>query len=169
MTQPSKKAYRLTQRLRHLSRHLGIDVVFETPASDNVSYRVVKGRPTIAVGYSPLHAFTTEQVAERVAHEIGHYLAAPPSRRRRPDYGLDDDAYDESPGFYWTDETKAVFIEGEVRRRMGLPKLRRHLTDYVSENMRVWWKQAKPAVQAFLDELFSDHLPFFQVLTPPKF
>ena len=59
-------------------------------------------------------------MARELVHELGHYLAASPARRRLPDYGIppygakgrDVEAWD-------LDETKAGFVENYLCERLG--------------------------------------------------
>ncbi len=60
--------------------------------------------------------------ADRLAHELGHFIAAPKARRNKTDYGIKE--YPNSSKFAELDEFKANFVERELRYRFGLRNYR---------------------------------------------
>jgi len=162
-----KEPRHLLDDLEQLTHHLGIRVRFADNCRDG--YRLEKGRPTILLGHvDPFQRLSPPELADILCHEIGHFLAAPPTRRRRPDFGL----LDRKRSSYWDrDEEKAGLIEFTLRRRL---RIRPHRITQdqlwgLSDQVRLWWKAVEASLDTFLDRLFDPGLRWTRVLTPPRF
>ncbi len=82
-----------------------------------------------------------------LAHELGHYLVAPPKRRRQKDYGIKTkNISDRSRRKYDIEEIKVQAIEAEIYERLnikngllsGVPDYRED--DDVYYDVTKWWK-----------------------------
>ncbi len=88
-------------------------------------------------------------IVQILAHEIGHYLVAPPKRRRQKDYGVKNKSSKLSKKVnlkYELEEVKAQAIQFEIYERIGLKNFKydngwdwrtRSDGDY---DIRKWWQ-----------------------------
>lgn len=106
----------------------------------------------ISVSRSPKEFITTPQAAVHalcvdIAHELGHYLIATAGRRRRPDYGIPENA--EGIPQWDLDEAKAVLVEHYLRAAHGLKFKKDPLRDKAMRAVaNKWWReQGKNEIQ----------------------
>lgn len=82
------------------------------------------------------------EVVQSVAHEIGHYLVAPPSRRHKKNYGISRDFGNRNSDYWDLDDMKARFVERELMRACGF---RNHLAFVINgphkKPAAVWWER----------------------------
>jgi len=113
--------------------------IWEGMITLGISPRLLVRRPEMGVRY----------LASQLAHELGHYLIAPKSRRRRKDYGIPPDS---TSAFWTTDETKARIVEHYIRAYFGDPtalkdpirrfaRNRRSMGDLKA--IRKWWQDGQ--------------------------
>jgi hypothetical protein len=130
-------------RIFRIANSLGWTIKFGVwPIDDSVSYH--QKVLTLAVmspkdmTVKPVHA--SLQIVQSIAHEIGHYIVAPPSRRYRKDYGIPRDHRNDA---YWNlDEMKARFVERELVRACGMKRANVLLISGVYKKpAEMWWEQ----------------------------
>lgn len=79
-----------------------------------------------------------------VAHELGHFLVAPKSRRYRKDYGIPAQARGADRARWDMDESKARMVEHFLLARFGYSfkkdPLRLADSHYQAKEVRRWWR-----------------------------
>jgi hypothetical protein len=101
------------------------------------SIRMLVSQPETSVRY----------LGSQLAHELGHYLVAPKSRRRKKDYGIPPAS---SAPIWTTEETKARIVEHYLRKRFGDPRAFKDPIKRFARNRRsmgdlkvikAWWDE----------------------------
>jgi hypothetical protein len=131
-------------RIFRIANSLGWKIRFgDWDAPDGISYH--KGVITLYtrpkdVALRP--GYASVDVVQNVAHEIGHYLVAPTSRRHRKNYGINRNFGHRDSDYWDLDDMKARFVERELMRACGM---KHHLTYLMVGQHRkpaaLWWEQ----------------------------
>lgn len=131
-------------RLAHKHR-VGVRIGAETQYLPQPRYRQQGWKGWIEVDLSLTTLMSTSLtqralgtiIAKKVAHELGHFLVAPPGRKYQQDYGIR--AYgkrsEKSMEFWDLDEAKATLVEHQLLRHFGFEGRTKLLKDPLC-NMR---------------------------------
>lgn len=122
---------------------------FRIRFGDELKYYVSREQKIMQLNPTVRELADLRYVSQMIAHEIGHYMVAPKSRRNRPDYGIPTGwASSGKSGLWMIEDSCASAVERYILRRSGMRK-----PDDNGDN-KYWWmksQQAK-AIRKILDD-----------------
>lgn len=131
------------ERIFRIANSLGWKIQFAPLNKNSLTYQ--NGTLTLAnirpkdVALRP--ASIAIEVVQVIAHEIGHYLAAPPSRRHKKNYGIRRDP-PRNPDYWDLDDMKARLVERELMHACGM---KQHFPFVIQGRYQkpatLWWEQ----------------------------
>lgn len=79
------------------------------------------------------------EIVHNILHEIGHYLLASKTRRKKKDYGIPASSFNN----YWnTDEERAQVIANYLSKKLGFGSIKGTLNLNDDDDLRKWWNSA---------------------------
>jgi hypothetical protein len=150
MKSPKKINWRL---LHHLARAADMRRVYSGPeptyCPGTATVYISQGNFILALRGKPNRAAV--DYVRSLAHEIGHWVVAPPSRRVLKNFGIRLSEFDESVRWWDLEDTKATLVQHAIEHAVGLRRKWPTGSHQLSKARSWWRREGSEKARVFID------------------